>query len=65
MREVEIQAEGKADSLWGAWCRTLSQDPGSLPEPKADAQPLSYPGAFPRSFLTWLRSTVLNLKKNS
>ena len=26
-REAESQAEGEAGSLWGAWCRTRSQDP--------------------------------------
>ena len=30
--------------MWGAQCRTRSQTPGSHPEPKADAQPLSHPG---------------------
>ena len=43
-REAETQAEGEAGSLWGLHLRT----PGSLgspPEPKADTQPLSHPGA--------------------
>ena len=39
--EAETQAEGEAGSLWGTSCRTR----GSGPEPKADAQPLSHPGA--------------------
>ena len=47
-REAESEAKGEAGSLWGAWCRTWSQDPGSRPEPKADAQPLSHSGV-PRS----------------
>ena len=40
-REAETQAEGEAGSPQGARCGT----PRSCPEPKADAQPLSYPGA--------------------
>ena len=43
-REAETQAEGEAGSLWGAWCGTQSQDPGSHSEPKADVQLLSHPG---------------------
>ena len=27
--------------------------PGSYPEPKADAQPLSHPGAYPTLLLKW------------
>ena len=38
-RGAETQAEGEAGSLLGARCGTRSQ------EPKADAQPLSHPGA--------------------
>ena len=30
-REAEAQAEGEAGSLWGARCRTQSQDPGISP----------------------------------
>ena len=48
-REAETQAEGEADSLQGAQCSTQSQDPGSRPELKADAQPLSYPGTLDSS----------------
>ena len=36
--------EGEAGSLKGARCGTPSPDPGSRPEPKADAQLLSHPG---------------------
>ena len=36
-REAETLAEGEAGSLWGVQCGTRSQDPGSRPEPKADA----------------------------
>ena len=46
-REAETQAEREAGSLQGAQCRTLNEGLnalGSLPEPKADAQPLSHPG---------------------
>ena len=39
-REAETQAKGEAGSLGGAG----SQDPGSLPETKANTQPLSHPG---------------------
>ena len=40
-REAETQAEGEAGPLQGAECGTQSLDPGSRPEPKADAQPLN------------------------
>ena len=43
-REAETQGEGEADSSQGAQYGTQSPDQGSQPEPKADAQPLSYPG---------------------
>ena len=43
-REAETQAEEEAGSLRGAQCGTQSWTPGSWPEPKADAQPLSHPG---------------------
>ena len=43
-REAETQAEGEAGSLQEARRETLSQTPGSRPELKADAQPLSLPG---------------------
>ena len=43
-REAETQAEGEAGSPQRAQCRTRSWNPGSCPEPKADAQPLNYPG---------------------
>ena len=42
-REAEIQAEGGAGSLQGAQFGTHPWTPGSCPEPKADAQPLSHP----------------------
>ena len=57
-REAEIQAEGEAGSLQGARCGTRSQDPGSHPEPKADAQPLSHPGA-PEPFCIEIPATSL------
>ena len=44
-REAETQAEGEADSLEGAQCGTRSRISGSCPEPKADAELLSHPGA--------------------
>ena len=44
-REAETWAEGEAGSLQGTWCRdSIPRTPGSLPEPKADAQWLSHPG---------------------
>ena len=45
LREAETEAEGEAVFLRGARCGTRSQDhdPGSCPELKADAQPLSHP----------------------
>ena len=43
-REAETQAEGVAGSMQVARGGTLSQIPGSCPEPKADALPLSHPG---------------------
>ena len=33
-RKAETQAEGEACSLWGAWCRTQSQDPGIMTRAK-------------------------------
>ena len=41
-REAETQAEGEPDSMQGARCGTRSREPGSHPELKADAQPLSH-----------------------
>ena len=41
-REAETQAEGEAGSVQGARGGTRSRAPGSRPEPKADAQPLSH-----------------------
>ena len=46
-REAETQAEEEIGSLQGARCGTQSRIPGSHPEPKADAQPLSHPGVPP------------------
>ena len=44
-RDAETQTEGEADSMQGAQFGTRSQIPGSRPEPKAGAKPLSHPGA--------------------
>ena len=50
--EAETQAEGgEAGSMQGAWCGTRSQESGITPWPKADAQPLSHPGAPVLQFL--------------
>ena len=43
-KEAETQVEGEAGSMQGALCGTRSRTPGSQPEPKADARPLSCPG---------------------
>ena len=56
--ERQRQAEGEAGSLWEAWCRTQSPDQGSCPEPKADAQPLSNPGA-PLPMALWIGLTFI------
>ena len=42
-REAETQAERGAGSMQGARCGTPGT-PGSRPEPKAGAKPLSHPG---------------------
>ena len=44
-REAETQAEGEAGSSWEPDVGLDPGTPGSRPEPKADAQPLSHPGA--------------------
>ena len=44
-REAETQAEGEAGSLWGPDAGLDPRTPGSHPGLKADAQPLSHPGA--------------------
>ena len=43
-REAETQAEGEAGFPLEARCETPSRIPGSCPEQKASAQPLSHPG---------------------
>ena len=45
-REAETQAEGEAGSLWGPDLGLDPRTPGSLPEPKADTQPLGHPSAL-------------------
>ena len=57
-REAETQAEGEAGSLQGAPCGTRSRDPGSRPEPKADAQPLSHPGAPRITIFVYLKLLI-------
>ena len=44
-REAETQAEGEAGPKQGARWELNPRTPGSQPEPKADAQPLTHPGA--------------------
>ena len=46
-REAETQAEGEAGSMQEPDAGLDSRTPGSHPEPKADAQPLSHPGVPP------------------
>ena len=43
--EAETQAEGEAGFPRGAHCRLDLKTLGSQTEPKANAQPLSHPGA--------------------
>ena len=60
-KEAETQAEGEAGSLQGAQCKTQSWTPGSCPEPKADAQPLSHSGILVVCILFQIRvGIVLN-----
>ena len=51
MRDTETQAEGEAGSMQGSLPNVGldPRTPGSHPEPKADAQPLSHPGIPCRS----------------
>ena len=44
-RKAETQAEGKTGSPQEPDAELDSRTPGSWPEPKADAQPVSHPGA--------------------
>ena len=44
MRCAETQAVGEAGCLLGAQCGNHPRTQGSLPELKADGQPLSHPG---------------------
>ena len=52
MRDTQREAEGEAGSLQGADAGFDPSTLGSRPEPKADAQPLSHPGALNWKFLT-------------
>ena len=45
-REAETQAEGEAGSCRKPNVGLNPRTPGSRPEPKADAQPLSHPGVL-------------------
>ena len=44
-RETDTKAEGEAGSIQGAQCGMDPRTPGSQPEPKAAAQPLSHAGS--------------------
>ena len=48
-REAETQAEGQASSMQEAQY-SPPRTPGSPPESKADAQPLSHPGVLKKPF---------------
>ena len=56
-REAETQAEGEAGSLHRANVGCDPKTPGSRPEPKADAQTLSHPGA-PINIVSLLNSST-------
>ena len=58
-REVETQAEGEEGSLGGVQHGTQSQDLGSQPEPKADAQPLNHAGIPPSPIFNWIIFSTL------
>ena len=53
MRDTERQKyrQREKQASCGGWCGTRSRTPGSCPEPKAGAQPLSHPGAAPSSLV--------------
>ena len=50
-REAETQAEGETGCPWEPNVGPDPGSPGSRPEPKAGAQPLSHPGVPSPSFL--------------
>ena len=50
-REAETHAEGETAPCGKPVVRLDPRTPGSQPEPKADAKPLSYPGAPEGAFL--------------
>ena len=53
-REAETQAEGEAGSMQGPDAGLDPGTPGSRPEPKADAQPLSHLGVPTLTLLSQL-----------
>ncbi|CAD7672427.1 unnamed protein product [Nyctereutes procyonoides] len=55
-REGERERERERDSPQGTRCGTRSRIPGSHPELKADAQPLSHPGIPGISISNYLRN---------
>ena len=57
LREAETQAEREAGSLGEPNVGLDPRTPGSCPEPKAEAQPLSHSGASPTNTKTLLRNT--------
>ena len=49
-REAQTQAEGEAGSMKEPNAEPDPRTPGSCPEPKAGAKPLSHPGIPPDTF---------------
>ena len=64
-REAETQAEGEVGPLWGARCGTQSQDLGSCPEPKADAQSFSHLGIPQKLLLMGLNTRETQKGRNA
>ena len=52
-RDRDTQAEGEAVSPRETDVGLDPRTPGSQPEPKTDAQPLSHPGAPPSCIFNW------------
>ena len=58
MRDIERESEGEAGSLQEPDAGLDPRTPGSLPELKADSQPLSHPGISHLAFGTTCRASV-------
>ena len=57
-REAETQAEGETGFLWGAWCRTRSQDPRIKPWAEGRGSTTEPTQAFPLRLLFKLGSSL-------